>query len=106
MFFAVSIVEFIFFVYYKFLVINTKDKSKKRTKIIGSMKDPEHWRQRNNIIAFISLFWSLISIFAFIYLKFFYTTGLLSIVYIFIYIALIVLSVSLFIKKNKVVPNK
>lgn len=106
MFLAVSIVEFIFFLYYKFLVINTGDKSKRRDKIIGTMKDPEHWRGRNNIIAFISLSWALISIIAFIYLKFFYTTGLLSIVYIFIYIALIVLSVSLFIKKNKVVPSK
>ncbi|HEY8892629.1 MAG TPA: hypothetical protein VIM70_20530 [Clostridium sp.] len=106
MFFAISIVEFIFFLYYKFLVINTKDKSKRRDKIIGSMKDPDHWRQRNNIIAFISLFWSLISIITFIYLKFFYTTGLLSIVYIFIYIALIVLSISVFLKKNKVVPSK
>lgn len=106
MFFAVSIIEFIFFLYYKFLVINTGAKSKRRENIIGTMKDPEHWRNRNNIIAFISLFWALISIIAFIYLKFFFTTGLLSIVYVFIYIAVIVLSVSVFIKKNKVVPSK
>ena len=106
MFLAVSIVEFIFFLYYKFLVINTGAKSKRRDKIIGTMKDPEHWRGRNNIIAFISLAWALISVFAFIYLKFFHTTGLLSIVYIFVYIALIVLSVSLFIRKNKLVPSK
>ena len=44
MFFAVSIVEFIFFLYYKFLVINTGAKSKRRDKIIGTMKDPDHWR--------------------------------------------------------------
>ena len=106
MFLFVSIVEFIFFLYYKFVVINTGSKSKKRDKIIGTMKDPEHWRTRNNIIAFISLFWSFVSIIAFIYLKFFYTTGLLSIVYIFIYAALIVISVSLFMRKNKVVPSK
>ncbi|MBX4265848.1 hypothetical protein [Clostridium estertheticum] len=106
MFFVVSIIEFIFFLYYKFLVINTGAKSKRRENIIGTMKDPEHWRKRNNIIAFISLFWSLISIFAFIYLKFFYSTHLLSIVYVFIYIAVIVLSVFVFIKKNKIVTNK
>ncbi|MBU3098303.1 MULTISPECIES: hypothetical protein [Clostridium] len=106
MFFVVSIIEFIFFVYYKFLVINTGAKSKRRENIIGTMKDPEHWRKRNNIIAFISLFWSLTSIFAFIYLKFFYSTRLLSIVYVFIYIAAIVLSICVFIKKNKIVPNK
>ncbi|MBU3183820.1 hypothetical protein [Clostridium estertheticum] len=106
MFFVVSIIEFIFFLYYKFLVINTGAKSKRRENIIGTMKDPEHWRKRNNIIAFISLFWSLISIFAFIYLKFFYATHLLSIVYVFIYIAAIVLSVFVFIKKNKIVTKK
>ncbi|MBU3072877.1 hypothetical protein [Clostridium estertheticum] len=106
MFFVVSIIEFIFFLYYKFLVINTGAKSKRRENIIGTMKDPGHWRKRNNIIAFISLFWSLISIFAFIYLKFFYATHLLSIVYVFIYIAAIVLSVFVFIKKNKIVTKK
>jgi len=106
MFFAVSIIEFIFFLYYKFLVINTGTKSKRRENIIGTMKDPEHWRNRNNIIAFISLFWALISIIAFIYLKFFFTSRLLSIVYVFIYIAVIVLSVSVFMMKNKVVPSK
>ncbi|WP_298845893.1 hypothetical protein [Clostridium sp.] len=106
MFFLVSIIEFIFFLYYKFLVINTGTKSKRRENIIGTMKDPEHWRKRNNIIAFISLFWALLSIIAFIYLKFFYTIGLLSIVYVFIYIVVIVLSLSVFIKKNKIVSNK
>lgn len=106
MFFVVSIIEFIFFLYYKFLVINTGAKSKRRENIIGTMKDPEHWRNRNNIIAYISLFWSLVSIFAFVYLKFFNAARLLSIVYVFIYIAVIVLSVLVFIYKNKVVPSK
>jgi hypothetical protein len=105
-FLAISIVEFIFFLYYKFLVINTGAKSKRRDKIIGSMKDPDHWRHRNNIMAFVSLFWACISIFAFIYLKFFYKAGLISIIYVFIYLFLIVLSVSLFLKTNKVVGSK
>jgi len=105
-FLAISIIEFITFLYYKFLVINTGSESKKRTKIIGSMKDPEHWRHRNNVIAFISLFWAFISIIAFVYLKFFYSSGLTSIIYLFIYIALIVLSVSLFVKQNKLVKTR
>lgn len=106
MFFAISIVSFIFFLYYKFLVINTGDKSKRRDKIIGSMKDPEHWRHGNNIMAFISLFWALISQGAFIYLKFFYKSGLVSIIYVFIYLVLITLSVLLFLKQNKVARSK
>ena len=106
MFFAISIVEFIVFMYYKFLVINTGAKSKNRNKIIGSMKDPEHWRRRNNITAFISLFWTFMSIIAFIYFKFFYNSGLTSIIYLFVSVALIVISVSLFLNQNKIVSTK
>lgn len=105
-FFAISIIEFLFFFYYKFLVINTGDKSKRRSKIIGSMKDPDHWRHRNNIMALVSVFWAFISIAAFIYLKFFYKSGLISIIYVFAYLALIVLSVSIFLKSNKIVSSK
>ena len=105
-FFAISIIELIFFLYYKFLVINTGEKSKRRSKIIGSMKDPEDWRRRNNIMAFVSLFWAIISIIAFTYLKFFSKAGLVSIVYVFVFIALIVLSISIFLKQNKVVGSK
>jgi len=105
-FFAISIIELIFFLYYKFLVINTGEKSKRRSKIIGSMKDPEDWRHRNNIMAFVSLFWAIISIIAFTYLKFFSKAGLVSIVYVFVFIALIVLSISIFLKQNKVVGSK
>lgn len=105
-FFGISIVAFIFFIYYKFLVINTGANSKRRSKIIGSMKDPDNWRHRNNIMAYISLFWALISQGAFIYLKFFNKIGLISIIYVFVYLVAIVLSVSLFIKKNKLVESK
>ena len=105
-FFAISIVAFIFFIYYKFLVINTGANSKRRSKIIGSMKDPDDWRHRNNIMAYISLFWALISQGVFIYLKFFFGLGLISIIYVFAYIAAIVLSVSLFMKQNKLVGSK
>ena len=105
-FFGISIVAFVFFLYYKFLVINTGAKSKRRDKIIGSMKDPDNWRHRNNIMAFISLFWAFVSQTAFIYLKFFNKSSLVSIIYIFVYLAVIVLSISIFLKKNKLVPTK
>ncbi|MGV8979800.1 hypothetical protein [Clostridium sp.] len=105
-FLGISIVAFVFFLYYKFLVINTGDKSKRRDKIIGSMKDPDNWRHRNNIMAFVSLFWALISQIAFIYLKFFNKSGLISIIYVFVYLAVIVLSVSFFLKTNKLVSSK
>jgi hypothetical protein len=105
-FFAISIIALISFFYYKFLVSNTGAKSKRRDKIIGSMKDPEDWRRRNNIMSFVCLAWAFVSIVAFIYLKFFYKSGLVSITYIFIYLALIVVSVSIFLKNNKVVRSK
>jgi magnesium-transporting ATPase (P-type) len=95
-----------FFFYYKYLVVNTGDKSKRRDKIIGSMKDPEDWRGRNNKMAYVSLFWTIISIIVFIYLKFFYQSGLISIIYVFVYLVAVVLSVSLFLKQNKVVGSK
>ena len=105
LFIGISIASFIFFIYYKYLVINTGADSKKRDKIIGSMKDPEHWRARNNIMAFISLFWAIVSLIVFIYLKFFYDSGLVSIIYVFVYLALIAVSVAFFLKKNKVVSH-
>jgi magnesium-transporting ATPase (P-type) len=105
-FLGISIITFIFFFYYKYLVVNTGDKSEKRGKIIGSMKDPEDWRGRNNKMAYVSLFWTIISIIVFIYLKFFFQAGLISIIYVFVYLVAVVLSVSLFLKQNKVVGSK
>lgn len=105
-FLAISIIEFVFFLYYIFLVTNTGANSKRRDKIIGSMKDPDHWRARNNKMAYLSLFWSILSVIAFIYLKFFFKSGLVSIIYVFVYLALIAVSVSLFLNQNKVVRSK
>jgi cell division protein FtsW (lipid II flippase) len=105
-FLAISIIEFVFFLYYIFLVTNTGSNSKRRDKIIGSMKDPDHWRARNNKMAYISLGWSIISVIAFIYLKFFFKSGLVSIIYVFVYLALIAVSVLFFLKQNKVVSSR
>lgn len=106
LFLGISIIALLFFLYYKFLVVNTGEKSKRRDGIIGSMKDPDHWRERNNKMSYVSLFWAIISISIFIYLKFFNQAGLISIIYVFIYSAVIVLSVSVFLKQNKVVASK
>ena len=105
-FIGISIVAFIFFFYFKYVVTNTDADSKKRDKIIGSMKDPDHWRARNNIMSFISLFWAIISLIAFIYLKFFFNSGLVSIIYVFVYLALIAISAFIFLKQNKVIRSK
>ncbi|MGH4118695.1 hypothetical protein [Clostridium sp.] len=105
-FLGIFIIALIFFLYYKFIVINTGEKSKRRDKIIGSMKDPDNWRDRNNKMAYVSLFWTIISISVFIYLKFFHTAGLISIIYVFVYLTVIVVSVSLFLTQNKVVAGK
>jgi hypothetical protein len=106
LFLGISMIALLFFLYYKFLVVNTGDESKRRDKIIGFMKDPDHWRERNNKMSYVSLFWTIISISVFIYLKFFHTAGLISIIYVFIYSAVIVLSVSLFLNQNKIVASK
>ena len=100
-FLAIFAVEFISFLYYIFLVGNTRANSEKRSKIIGTMKDPEDWRRRNNIMAYICLFWSIVSIIAFIYLKFFSKSPLISIVYVFGFLALIVVTVSVFLKHTR-----
>ena len=105
-FLAIFVVEFISFLYYIFLVGNTSFKSEKRSKIIGTMKAPEHWRRRNNIMAYICLFWSIVSIAAFIYLKFFFKSPVISMVYVFVFLALIVVTVSVFLKSHKVVGGK
>lgn len=57
-FFAISIISLAFFAYFKFLFINTSDRSNKKDKILGNMKNPKDWRKRNNIMSLISLFWS------------------------------------------------
>jgi len=84
-----------FFIYFKTLVIKTGSGKDSKEKIIGTMKQPEVWRNRNNKMSYLSLFWTVVSLSLFVYLKFFHTSGLISILYIFAYIALIVISTAL-----------
>ena len=100
-FLGVFIIAIGFSLYFKALVINTSPDSKKREKILGDMKDPISWRDRNNKMAYLAMFWSAISLILFIYLKFFYNANLISIIYLFVYLALIAVSTILFGGRRK-----
>jgi hypothetical protein len=86
-FLGIALISLIICIYHKALVVKTSPDNKSRDKIIGNMKDPITWRKRNNIIGNISIFWCLLSLALFIYFKYFFTAGLISIYYVFIYIA-------------------
>ena len=90
-----------FFVYFKALVIKTGSSKEGKNKILGKMKEPEAWRNSNNKMSYVSLFWTVISLLLFIYIKFFLAASLVSIIYIFAYIALIVITTVLTGLKNK-----
>lgn len=101
-FLGIGIIAAIFYVYFKFITIKTSSESKDKDKIVGNMKDFESWRDRNNKMSYLSLFWAVISILTFIFLKFYYRAGLLSIFFPFIYLAVIIVSVILFLPKKKI----
>ena len=96
-----TIISCCFFVYFKTLVIKTSSAKESKDKILGKMKEPKAWRSRNNKMSYVSLFWTVISLLLFIYLKFFFIASLVSIIYIFAYIALIVITAALTGLKNK-----
>lgn len=100
-FLSICVISLIFFLYFKIIVVKTTSNKPKRDKIIGKMKNPELWRTQNNRISLISLLWSLISLAAFIYLKFFYKAGLISIIYLLAFIAVIVVSNIIFLINRK-----
>jgi len=94
-FLGIAIITIGFFLYFKTLLIKTSKHNESRDKIIGNMKDPISWTHKNNIMSYISLFWAIISLAIFIYLKFYFAAGLVSIIYPFIYFALIAASLLL-----------
>lgn len=103
MFLAIGIVCILFFVYFKLLYTSTNDNNKHRDKIIGKMKDPHKWRELNNKMSYVCLFWAVISLSIFIYLKYFITSTLISIYYIFLILALIVASILFVLIKKKAI---
>lgn len=95
-FLGVSIIALTFLFYFKTLVIRTSKENESRDKIIGNMKDPDAWRSRNNKMSYVSLFWTIISLAAFIYLKFFMASRLIPIIYLIVYLVAVALSLILF----------
>ncbi len=59
------------------------------------MKEPRTWLNRNNRMAYVSLFWAIVSLAIFIYLKFFIMPTIISILYVIGYAFLIVISVAI-----------
>lgn len=95
-FLAMSLIAAVFFLYFKSLVIKTSENNKAKDAVIGNMKNPEQWRQNNSTLGNLSLFWSILSLIVFIYLKFFYRAGLVNIIYPLIYFSLEVITIIFF----------
>jgi hypothetical protein len=95
LFIVTAVIFFIFFCYFKILVSNTSEGKPKKDKIIGNMKDPHTWREKNNRMSYIFLFWSVVSLCLFIYFKYFSGLSLVSLTYLLIYLVLIIISISL-----------
>lgn len=91
----------LFLFYFKILVMNTAEQSKRKDKIIGNMKDPDAWRNRNNKMSYVFLFWTIVSFLVFVYLKYFFGLGLISAIYVIAYLAVMVISISFFGMKRK-----
>jgi hypothetical protein len=92
LFLVIGVLSFIFFCYFKILHYNTSDKSSKKEKIIGEMRNVDEWRSKNNRMSYIFLFWSIVSVGAFIYIKYFLGLRLISTIYVIGYLALVVIS--------------
>lgn len=92
---GICLISLSFFAYFKILTTNSSREEEKSKDIIGHMKNPKAWLNRNNKMAYISLFWAIVSLVLFIYLKFFTMPGIIPIVYVIGYIILIVISVAI-----------
>lgn len=92
-FISLAVILFLMFCYFKVLVMNTGENSKRREKIIGKMKDPATWRAKNNAMSYVFLFWTIASVGIFIYLKYYMGMSLVNGLYLLAYLALIVISV-------------
>ncbi|MCM0648448.1 hypothetical protein NBE98_08680 [Clostridium swellfunianum] len=96
LFIAIAVVDLAFVFYFKVLVMNTSDNNRHKDKIVGNMKDPEDWRNRNNRMSYIFLFWCIASFAVFIYLKYFFGSGLVNTIYVIGFLAAMVISIALF----------
>lgn len=102
-FLTVGILSAALYVYFKVLVVKTNPQRDSRHKILGDMKDPDSWIQRNKRMCYLSLFWAVVSILLFAILKFSYPMKLISTMYLIIYTIIVILSIAFFARaKNKV----
>lgn len=95
-FLGISLLALLFFLYFKVLVVKTSPDKKSRNNIIGEMHDPDTWRNRNNKMSYLTLFWAILSGGIFIYLKYFYPQGVVSLLILFGYIGAIIVSAFFF----------
>ncbi|MBC8059285.1 MAG: hypothetical protein H7Y18_01315 [Clostridiaceae bacterium] len=102
-FLGISVISLLFSLYYKIIVIKTSPGRKDRNRLIENIKDPITWREGHTILSYIFIFWATISLFIFIYLKFFNNEIIISLLYLFVYIGIILTSVLLSIIKKKAV---
>ncbi|WP_163191585.1 hypothetical protein [Clostridium thermarum] len=93
---GVSVAFILAFLYFKVLVVKSSDKSESHDRIVGSMKDPDTWRRKNNTMSYVSLFWAVVAAAAFIYLKYFVPSTLVSIWYLAAFAAVLFVSFGLF----------
>lgn len=100
-FLILSLLSLIFFVYFTFIVTKTRENSSDRQKIVGNMKDPTAWRARNKNSSILCIIITAVSLGLFIYLKFFKVSFLISIIYLFIVIAAIVISLGVLLGFSK-----
>ncbi|RUT62007.1 hypothetical protein C1143_07680 [Clostridium botulinum] len=94
-FLGISLISLSFFIYFKILTNNSSKEDENNEKIVGDMKEPKTWLNRNNRMAYVSLFWAIVSLAVFIYLKFFIMPTIISILYVIGYAFLIVISVAI-----------
>ncbi|KGK87547.1 hypothetical protein SDC9_113315 [bioreactor metagenome] len=99
-FLGIFVVAILFYAYFKFVLIKSSDKSPDKDKIIGTMKKPEVWHERNKRMSYIALFWSVISLAVFVFLKYLYKSPIIPSFMIFIYLGVIVLSSVLFLPRK------
>lgn len=100
-FLAVAITTIAAYLYFKLLVIKSAPENADRENIIGNMKDPVSWRERNRRMSFVCLFWFIVSTIAFVVLKFLYPIALIPFMLLIIYAVLIVLSIVFFSRREK-----
>jgi L-asparagine transporter-like permease len=93
---GVAVAFILAFLYFKVLVVKSSDKSSSHDKIVGSMKDPDTWRRKNNTMSYVSLFWAVAAAAAFIYLKYYVPSTLIPLWYLFAFAAVLFISFGLF----------